>query len=158
MSFNSKFNVFILSEMKSFFTELEAKNDQNSSHEMYEELKKYLNIEEPVETKTKKEKKPRAKKELSDEERCEALKIDKTRCNGKKTPNGVDPTLCPLHNKSGTKSGRVVIGDLPDGQEMETEEPVDVQEIKEVAVKPKKATSKKVKKVQEETGISEDFE
>lgn len=133
--FTKNLNAFILSEMKEFFEEFEKKNSDSdiSSETLFEELKKYLDTEsenttivpikeKEVKLKEVKEKKKRVQKELLPEERCDALKKDSTRCNGKKSLNSTDATMCSLHNRSGAKYGRYLADDIPDGQEA-SEEP-----------------------------------
>ena len=114
--FATKVNQVIISEMRAFFDHVSEKypdiSDIISPEEFQEELKVFLDKAPKISDKTPgkkvtKEKKKREVKEIPEDERCLALKKDTTQCNGKRYPNGEDPELCTLHNRSGTTYGRI---------------------------------------------------
>lgn len=84
---------------------INKKVDNMSQTELIDEFRKLVIISDNNVVLTPKIKKTYNKKEISDEDRCMALKKDTTRCKSKKQANGANPILCILHNKNGTNYG-----------------------------------------------------
>ena len=120
--FTKQFENLLSKEIKDFTKKYNEENDNVIPDEYLNGLLEMFEF-------GKKTKQNTNKKELSDDERCIALKLDKTRCNARKSK---DSEICNLHLRSGAKHGTIneIVEDEDEEENQKKEEKVKNQKQK----------------------------
>jgi hypothetical protein len=100
--FSKRFEKLLIKEIENFTEKFNEENDDIIPMEYMEQLTKFLSFadDKPIIKKTIN------KKSINDEDKCEALKADGDRCNGRKAKDG-SSNLCNIHKSKGTTYGTI---------------------------------------------------